>query len=91
MMIVAGTAVAPVAIKIAPPSLALELDIIDPTKATTGIRKEYHPVARSGRERSQLKKPVQSFPKVKNATRKRLRNAPAEPRTPASIDQPLKG
>jgi hypothetical protein len=57
-MIVVGTAVAPTAIKMIAPSLALEFDIIDPTKATPGIRKEYHPMARSGRERSQLKKPV---------------------------------
>ena len=40
MKIVAGTAVAPVAIKITPPSLALEFDIMDPTKATPGTRKE---------------------------------------------------
>jgi hypothetical protein len=69
-MIVVGTAVAPTAIKMIAPSLALEFDIIDPTKATPGIRKEYHPMARSGRERSQLKKPVQSFPKMEKATRK---------------------
>jgi len=69
-MIVVGTAVAPTAIKMIAPSLALEFDIIDPTKATAGIRKEYHPMARSGRERSQLKKPVQSFPKMEKATRK---------------------